>query len=306
VERVAMAARPPLEGAPSMRMAPAEADEAYGALVSVASVGSGLLEALGIELLAGRTFSGADMDGGAGVVVVNRAAAELLWPGEMPLGRALRLQDGGRVVEVVGIVANSRISLYRQAEPLVYLPFGVYAPQFTLHVRTSGRPAESAETVREVVRGLDHRLPVRELAPALEIRRRLLEPWRLASLALGVLGGLAVVLAGAGLNGVMAYAVTRRTREIGVRMALGAHPLAVARLVVAGALRLTFMGLAAGFILATALATLLRGAFFGVSPLDPWVYGQVGGLLLGVGVVAALVPAVRGASVDPVRSMTRD
>jgi predicted permease len=304
VEDVALAARPPLEGSPSMRLAPAEGDADYGAVISVASVGDGLLETVGIRVLAGRTLTAVDVKEGSDVAVLNQAAAEHLWPGQVPLGRLLRTQERERVLEVVGIVADSRVSLFRQAEPIVYLPFaGTYAPQATLHIRTSGRPEASVEVVREVVRRLEPRLPVRGLEPALEVRRRLLEPWRLGYMALGVLGAVAVLLAGAGLYGVMAYAVSRRTREIGVRMALGAGSLAVVEMILRGALRLLAAGLALGFLLSAAVATLLRGALFGVSPVDPRVYGQVGALLLGVALLATFVPAVRAASVEPVRAI---
>ena len=304
LEEVALAALPPLSGSPSMRVAPAEGQEDYGAVISVASVGDGLLEAVGIELLAGRTLTAADVGEDSGVAILNRAAVERLWPGEVPLGRHLRLQEGGRVLEVVGVVADSRISLHRQPEAIIYLPFAdAYAPQATIHIRTSGRPEGRTEVVREIVGRLDPRLPVRGLEPATEIRRRLLEPWRLGYLGLGALGGVAVVLAGAGLYGVMTYAVSCRTREIGVRMALGADSAGVVRMILLEALRLVGMGLALGFILSAAVATLLRGVLFGVSPLDPWVYGRVGGLLLGVAVLAALVPSLRAASVEPVRAM---
>lgn len=190
---------------------------------------------------------------------------------------------------------------------MIYLPVSSrYSPRATVFIRTAGPSGEVAEVVRKAVLDLDPRLPIKGLEPVLEIRRRLLAPWRLSYLAMGFLGAVAVVLSGAGLYGVLAYTVARRTREIGIRMALGASAPGVVRMVLFGALKLLAAGLGVGFLLSAAVTTLLRGALFGVSPLDPWVYGQVAALLLVVTVVAALLPAVRAASVAPVQAMVEE
>jgi len=287
-------------------ISPAEGETEYGPRLAVATVGAGFLEAAGIPLKTGRTLREADAEGDGRVVVLNEAAAHRLWPEQEALGRRIRIQEEELTREVVGIVSDSRTTLYSHNEPIAYLPRSVaYAPRATVYIRTSGDPSRSIDPVRSVVRRLDPRLPVRALDPAAEIRGSLLAPWRLGYLAMGCLGGIAVLLAGAGLYGVLAYAVSQRRREIGVRMALGADSPRVVRMILLGGLRLLGVGLAVGFPLAAAVATLLRGALFGVSPVDPWIYAQVGGLLFLVTVLAAFRPAWKAASVEPVRALSQ-
>jgi len=307
VEAAALAEQGPLQGHPSSRVAPASGEAEFGQTMAVARVGARFLESAGISLRTGRGLSQEDMEGPPGVAVVNQAAAERLFPGASPLGRRLSVAGFEGEVEVVGVAANTRASLYRDAEPMVYLPRSdAYVPRSTLFIRTDGAPEQTAPAVRDAALALDPRLPVKALEPARILRRRLLAPWRLGYLAMGFLGSVAVTLAGAGLYGVLAYAVSQRTREIGVRMALGAGTGRVVGMVLWGAFRLLAAGAAAGFLLSGAAATLLRSALFGVSPLDPWVYGRVGLLLVGITLVAALLPAVRAASVEPVRAMAED
>jgi predicted permease len=305
VEAAGLASGPPLQGYPGLRVAPAEADVAYGSPLSVTRVGDGFLDAAGVDLLSGRPLRESDMGGTTQVALLNEAAARRLGgPGEA-LGRALRIDGEEEIVDVVGIVADTRPSLYSRPEPVVYLPRNAtYRPRATLYVRTSGDPTALIPTVRTLVRTLDPRLPLLSLEAAADLRHRLLAPWRLGYLAMGVLGSIAVLLAGAGLYGVLAYSVARRTREIGIRLAIGASRGAVVRMIVGRSLRVVALGLVAGFPLAAILAFLLRRMLFGVSPMDPWVYGEVGGLLLAVAVLAALLPARRAASVEPVRAMT--
>ena len=296
-----------LHGYPSKRVAAAPGEAEFGEFMAVARVGDGFLEAAGIPLQTGRTLGPADLEGKPEVAVLNEAAALRLFSSETPVGQEVSMEGVRGPLQVVGVVANTRTSLQRDAEPVIYLPpSDSYSPRATLFIRTEGSPEATAPAVRGAVLALDPRLPVRSLEPASEVRRRLMAPWRLSYLAMGFLGSVAVVLAGAGLYGVLAYGVTRRTREIGVRMALGAGSGRVVGMVILGSLRLLAAGLGLGFLLSGVVATLLRSALFGVSPLDPWVYGQVGALLLAVTLVAAFLPAMRAASVEPVRAMAED
>ncbi len=307
VEEVAVADQPPFRGYPISRVARAGEDPTYGEPIATATVGARFPEAAGIAVKAGRSLIDTDSGEEAHVLVVNEAAARRLWPGSAPLGRRLQIRGESQAREVVGVVADTRSSLYDEPEPIVYLPRSEdYTPQTTLYIRTAGPPMAAADPVRAAVRRLDPRLPLSVLEPAEALRHRLLAPWRLGYLAMGGLGAIAVLLAGAGLYGILAHNVTRRRREIGVRVALGADTADVVRLVLLGALRLLVGGLAMGFLLAAGVASLLRRFLFGVSPLDPWVYAQVGALMLGITLVAALRPALRAASVQPVRAMEED
>lgn len=307
VEAAGWADRPPLQGHPSALAAPAQADDGSGERVSVARVGDGVLEAAGISPLAGRILQASDALAGARVAVLNEAAARRLWPGRSALGRTLRLDTESEPLEVVGIVRDSHATLYGRHEPIAYVPRGAaWAPRATLWIRTTGEPTTLQPAVAALVRDIDPGLPPRLLEPALEVRRRMLAPFRSSASALGVLGGLAVMLAAAGLYGTLAHGVGRRTREIGVRMALGASRAGVVRMVLGRALRMAALGLVVGFFLAATVATLLRRALFGTSPTDPWVYGWITLLILGVTVLAACLPALRAASVEPVRAITAD
>lgn len=304
VEEAALADRPPLQGFPSVRVAAASGDAEFGDPMPLARVGDGFMKAAGIPLRAGRSLVSGDMAGAAPVAILNHAAAERLFPGRDPLGRRLSLAGIRESLEVVGVVEDTRSSLYDRPEPMVYLPLSpAYSPGATAYIRTDGPPQRAMGAVRTAILAVDPRLPLQSLEPAREVRRRLLAPWRLGYLAMGFLGAVAVALAGAGLYGVLSYTVTRKTREIGVRMALGADTGAVVRMVLSGALRLLAVGLGIGFLLSAAVATLLKSALFGVSPVDPWVYGRVGVLLSGITILAALLPALRAAAVEPVRAM---
>lgn len=307
VEAAGLAQQEPLRGYPTLRVAGALGEAEFGKSMAVARVGDGFLEAAGISLQTGRTLAPVDLDGKPVVGVLNEAAALRLFPSDPPVGREVSVEGFEESLQVVGVVANARTSLLRDAEPVIYLPLPAdYSPRATLFIRTEGPPEASAPAVRTTVLAQDPRLPVRTLEPASEVRRRFMAPWRLSYLAMGFLGSVAVLLAGVGLYGVLAYGVTRRTREFGVRMALGAGRGRVVGMVILGSLRLLAVGMGLGFLLSGGVAILLRSTLFGVSPLDPWVYGQVGAILTAVTLGAALFPAMRAASVEPLRAMAED
>jgi ABC-type lipoprotein release transport system permease subunit len=216
---------------------------------------------------------------------------------------SLDVGNGQRLVEVVGLTENSRSVLYRTPEPVVFMPLPArYSSSVTLLVR-SGSPDQTVRGVRELVRRMDPHLPVHSIETARELRTRQLLPLRLLALALATMGTIAVALAVVGLYGVMAFSVTRRTREIGVRLAFGARRGQVLTLVLGEAVRLVAVGVLLGGAIAAGLALLMRSLLFGVSPVDPITYGSLGALFLGVGALAALFPALRAASVEPVRAI---
>jgi len=284
---------------------------AGGAFVPFNLVGPGYFETVGAGLLRGRGFTAADRREAAPVAVVNEEFARRYWPDEEPVGRRFNLGDSTRTAPdspaipvwwtVVGVARDGKYrSLTERATPLVYLPLAQrYVPDVTLHVRVDGDPRQLQQAVRSVFERIDPDLPVVDVR-TLEghIAVATFMP-RLGAWVLSALGGVALLLAVVGLYGVLSYLVSQRTREIGVRVALGADRWSVMRLVVGRALRLTAIGLAAGLLLAAGAGLVLRSQLLGVSPLDPVTFGGVVALLVAVALLAAWVPARRAAAVDP-------
>jgi putative ABC transport system permease protein len=307
VEGVALAGSSPLQGYPRVRVAPSSQEASYGNLMSVTQIGDGYLDAVGIPVLSGRDLIPSDMGGPVRVALLNQAAARRLFPDRDPLGETLSLDEGSEGLEVIGIVGDTRASLFREPEPVVYLPKVLSgSPLATFYIRSLSSPSALRESVKGVVARTAPHLPLERLETAEELRVRMLTPMRMSYLALGFLGAIAVALAGAGLYGVLAYSVNRRSREIGIRMALGAEASTVATMVVGGAFRLLAIGMGIGMALSAGIATLLRGGLFGVSPVDPWTYLRVGGLLSVITLLAALLPALRASRIDPVQTIATE
>lgn len=307
VEAVAMARTIPL-GREHM-FQPDAAPEGYEAApgeqlqVRYDIVSPAYFDLVGIPFIRGRDFRPADAAGTPHVIIVNRAFAERFWPGEDPIGRRVSLE--GDAAEVVGIVRNARYyDIADEAALHFWLPFGQsFSHAMTVHVRTSGDPRPLLPALREEVRAIDGLLPVVEADLMEIIVAGATLPQRIMSMVFGAAGAVGLGLAMLGIYGVMAYAVSQRTHEIGVRIALGAHPKNVVMMVVREGLGLSGVGLAVGLLLAAILAQLLRAVLFGVSPLDPVSLG--GGLfLLALASVGASLPAaLRAARVDPVKSL---
>jgi predicted permease len=274
--------------------------------ITKALVTADYFETMRIDLVAGRSFTARDREG-APVAIVNEAFARRFWPGVPAVGR--QFEQEGRRFTVVGVARDGR---YRQlTDPpfaLVYRVLGQgYEPDLTLHVRVaSGPPGALAETVRRAVRAehADLLLAAARTMPESMLQATIGQ--RIGSRTLAVFGGLALLLAAVGIYGVMAYSVSQRTREIGVRMALGADRAGVARLVLRQGARITAAGLLAGGALAFGAGRLLQGLLLGLSPADPLTFAGVAGLLALVALLACLLPARRAAAVDPVRAFRAD
>ncbi|HEX5724087.1 MAG TPA: ABC transporter permease [Longimicrobiaceae bacterium] len=256
---------------------------------------------LGIRLLAGRGFTAADREGAPRVAVISRALARELWPGENPVGQKLTsgmggLEDG----EIVGVVDDVQYNGPADApQPAVYVADlqHTYASAVFL-VRTAGDPRALAGAVRRELLAEDPDLPatvrtMREIVSDATSRERY------GTSLLSVFAGLALVLAALGIHGVVAYSVARRTRELGVRQALGATPGQLVRLVVGQGAALAAVGLAAGVVAALALTRVLAGLLFGVKPNDPLTLLAISLFLGGAALLAAWLPARRAARVDP-------
>ena len=259
---------------------------------------TGYFEAMGTAVVRGRAFD--DRDGkGSQAAVVNQAFVRRFWAGAEPIGKRVRAQ--GQDVEVVGVVEDGKYwSLGEEPRPYLYLPIGIqYRGERTLHVRTSGNPAALVSALRRVIQSLDPDLPVSGIETMRQHLRFSLFPTRLLAAALSSFATLALLLAGVGLYGVIAFWVSRATPEIGVRMALGAGPMDVLWLVVRRALPPVAAGLALGLAAALALARLASGLLYGVSPLEPGAYLRAVFILAGVAFLVSLLPARRAARVDP-------
>jgi len=271
------------------------------------NVSASYFSVLGIPLTRGRTFSETESDTGSPVAIVSDGLAARFWPGAEPLGRRLTIKGVPVPLTVIGTARDaSEGSLWREKEMAIYLPAGAADPR-TLQVvaRTAGNAGTLAGKLRDRARRLDARVTFR--ATPLE---KLLELWilpsRVAAVAAGVLGLLALVLAMVGLYGMLGYTVAQRTREIGVRMALGATARDVVRLILADGARLVLGGAAAGMLGAVVVGRLLRQFVFDVGAFDPAAFVLVPLLLCAVSLVACYVPARRATQIAPLEALRNE
>jgi putative ABC transport system permease protein len=260
-----------------------------------------------LPIVRGRGIEAIDIASAPAVAVVTGETARQLWPGQNPLGKRLRIGDAatGRWLTVVGVSGDIVGStLGRRQGKFLYTSAAQSAGgPFELLVRFRGDPRTMGTTLKAVARTVDPDEPVEDVMTMEEGLRQSLAPVRfMVGLLLG-LGLLALLLAASGIYGVMSYLVARRTRELGIRMALGAAGADVRRLVFRYGLRLSLIGLALGLPVAFALSTLLRGLLFSVSASDPWVFTSAGVLLAGIALLACWSPARRATRVDPLAAL---
>ncbi|HEX6052422.1 MAG TPA: ABC transporter permease [Gemmatimonadaceae bacterium] len=264
--------------------------------------------AMGIPLLEGRLFTDRDDASAPPVAIVSDAFVNAVWPGQPAIGKRFRFGgQGGPIVEIVGVVRGMQdMILGETPRPYIFLPIAqAYRGPMTILVRTSSDPSAVARPIRAVIAGLDPSLPVfdvRTMDDHLRNGQALLFT-RLGSAFATVFGLLALVLATVGVYGVVSYSVAQRTREIGVRMALGARRPAIVRLVVGQGLRLGWIGLGVGLVLSVATLGVVSSVLYGVTPRDPVVLGTVVCVLTLVVVIASLVPARRAMRIDPITSL---
>jgi predicted permease len=278
------------------------APDAQGLKTDQNAVEPAYFRTMGMTLTRGRNFTQADREGAPKVAVVNEAMARALWPGESPLGKRFRAGREGDPVEVIGVVRSAKYrSLLESERPFLYRPFAQsYMSAMTLHVAAAGDPGALRDPVRRLVRDLDADLPIYAVQTLAERLDESIGAQRTAATMVGAYGALALLVAAVGLYGAMAYSVSRRTREIGVRMALGARESSVLRGVLAEAGRLAATGAVLGLAAAIPATRLLRSQLFGVSPGDPLTLIAVAAVLGLVSLAAAYLPARRATRVDPV------
>jgi predicted permease len=267
----------------------------------------GYFETLRIPLSQGRTFQQQDNANAPGVALINEAFARRYWQGQPSVGRRIQMgtvRSGANeapYLTVIGVVKDGKYaSLSEDATPFIYFNMAQnfsFSP--TLIVRTLGDPLDSLAAVRGEVAALDKNLPLYDLKTMRQHLGLALLPARLAGGVLGVFGLVAVALAAAGIYGVMAYSVSQRTREIGVRMALGANAGDVLSLVARQGMKLVAIGMAIGLAAAVALTQLLKSFLFGVSASDPLTFAVIAALLMIVALLACWIPARRATKVDP-------
>jgi predicted permease len=261
-------------------------------------------EALAIPLLAGRTFETRDTLDAPAVAVINRSLAERTWGVESALGRRLSVDGGTSWVTVVGVVGDIRqYGLDTAAADELYLPLAQGGFASRLLVRTAADPLSLAGTLKAAVHAVDPDQPVSNLEALEQRRREHLAAPRLTASLLGAFAAIAVVLAAAGIGGLMAYAVSERRKEIGLRMALGAQRSSVLAIFLRGGLAITVAGLALGALGSLAFVRVLEASLFQVPSTDPKVLAVVALTLLAIGTLAAGVPAWRAARTDPTEAL---
>jgi predicted permease len=265
--------------------------------------------ALALPLARGRPFRATDREGSAPVAIINEALARRIWPGEDPVGKQLRVGGvDGTLSEIVGVARNAKYrSIGDESVPMVYVAFAQQGGRtFSLLVRSRPGAVSPAGALRDLVRELDPSLPIASNTPYLAIIGLSLLPNRIA-LGLALLfGGTGLILAAVGLYGVLSYTVSRRRREIGIRIALGAASRDVRNMVLGDGLRLVAIGLLLGFGVAGVLSRLLRSFLFGVSPLDPVTYAAITVLLGSVALAACLMPVRKALSTEPLEVLRHD
>jgi putative ABC transport system permease protein len=266
-----------------------------------------------IAILRGRDFTQRDTAKAPWVAIINETTARRFWLNEDPLGKRIKFdlspqEEQREVIAVVHDTPSSR--LQNKQEPAIYVPFVQTSPQIsgpytylrrriTFVLRTVGEPAKLLPAVRQAVAEIDPNLPVGDPKTVEQYMAQEIEYPRYYSMLLGLFSGVALVLASVGIYGVMAYAVAQRTREIGIRMALGAGRSEVMRLIVRQAIMLVAGGLVLGLMGAKALTRYLSSELWEVTPTDPVTLGAVSMLLVSVAVIACMVPALRAVRIDP-------
>jgi len=263
---------------------------------------------LKVPLLRGRTFNERDTKDSPRVVIIDQALAEQYFPGENPIGKRLGVdagndEEGSVMSEIVGVVARMRFHAVDEMAPLpvIYCSLGqAQRTSLTLFVRSTMASAALERSIRDAVTSIDSSLPVFDARPMSD---RVHETWgaqRLLSFLFSVFAGLALVLATIGLYGLLAYTTLKRVPEIGIRLALGARPDQIRRLILSHGLQLLSIGSVIGLIAAFVLSRALQSVLFEVKGIDPRIYLSVGLILFGATLVAAWIPARRASRVDPI------
>jgi predicted permease len=259
---------------------------------------------LGINLVRGRDFNDADKRGATRVVIINETMARRFWPGEDAIGKRFFLGPiaDGVPVEIVGIAKDGKYrTLGEDPRPYFYMPFAQeYDPQMTLHVRTGpGQAASVLASLRQEVAAMDRSIPLLDVMPLTQAIGGSLLPIKAAVTIAGIFGLVGLLLAAVGIFGLVSFSVAQRTREIGIRMALGAQTRDIFKMVVRQGMTLTLIGVGVGLLGALALTRVMASLLYGVSATDPTTFIGISLLLVMVALLACYIPARRATRVDP-------
>jgi predicted permease len=298
-----------IEGHPSV-------DMAHQPEVSVRMLTPGYVEALHIPLLRGRLFSDSDTATSNPVVVVSESMARRFWPNEDPIGKRLALTFVSDTMrEVVGVIGDVKDNGLASQDPVATLYWPIsqfyFAPKWgkyrsfpmQMAVRTSTSPADATAAIRHAIHEISPSTPVLDVKTMEDLVAESISPQRFNMFLLAAFAGLALLLAAVGIYSVLAYAVRRRVREIGVRMALGAQIGDVLRMIVFDGMKPTLVGVAIGLAASLALSRVLSSLVFGVKATDIPTFLSVSALLVGVGFFASVMPAYRATRVDPLKTL---
>jgi predicted permease len=305
VESAALAEVLPLSGrtiGAAVRAEGAPSDQG-GISASQSSVSPGFFHTMHIPLTSGREFTDRDDSSATPVVIVNAALARVLWAGAEPIGKRLRMGGTNEVLrEVIGVAADVKYrNLTEERRAFVYLPQRQHpSSALSLVVRSNGDPAALIQPITRIARDLDPQLPIYNVMTLTQMLRQSADIQQAASAMLGVFGGLALLLAALGMYGVTAHGVAMRTREIGIRMSLGARTGDVLSLFVREGVGRSLIGVAIGLVLSAAVSTLAAKFLFGLGAMDTLAFAGGAVILCAVAAVASYVPARRAAKVDPV------
>jgi len=270
------------------------------------SITPGYLEAMGIDLLEGRAYTTADDGTGPPSIIINQRFAERFWPGESALGKIVSTAGAER--EVIGVVKTGKyLSLGEAPREFMYFPhLERFSFPMILYARTRMDPQAELGRIRTIVREMDSNMPLYDVRTMEDHMGIALLPARLGGEVLGGFGLLGLLLAGIGVYGVMAYSVARRTKEIGIRVAMGADRSSVIRMVLGEGLTLAGIGTVVGLIAAAVASQALKGMLYNVNALDPIAFMGVPLVLVSVAAIAVYLPARRAASVEPMKALKTD
>jgi predicted permease len=269
-------------------------------VITYNEVSDGYFETLRIPIVQGRAFTDRDVEGAPPAVIVNETMARRYWQNADPVGRYVSL--GTERVQVVGVAKDGKYrSLNETPRPYMYFPLAQrYRSAVKLHVRSNAETAAILNAVRQAFQDIDSDLPITETMPIADHLEQAVFAQRIAATLLAIFGALALTLAAVGLYSVMAYAVSQRTHEMGIRLALGASPGELRRMVVGTGMKVAAIGLVIGAAAAAGVSRLLTSLLNGVSPTDPLTFAVVLSTLAAVAFLAAFIPARRASAVDPI------
>jgi putative ABC transport system permease protein len=277
-------------------------------IIHTRSVSPGYFKTLGISLVKGRDFSDRDKSDAPGAAIINNDLARIYFPSEDPIGKRITFNEGKSWLSIVGIIGDvKQLGLDSNADPEVYFPYlQATSPRVSIVVRTASDPLSMTAAVKSQIQAIDKDLPITNAKTMQQLLAESISGRRFNMLLLAIFATVSLALAIVGIYGVMSYAVSQRTQEIGIRMALGAQAIDVLKLVVKNGMSLALIGVALGLAGAFALTRLLASLLFQVTPTDGATFSGVAICLIVVALLACYIPARRATKVDPLVALRNE